>query len=360
MLHNYKHKTQKSKRHREKAGSAPGTITYLGNRKGAPSNIDCITYSDSHYEKTSIQKPEDLNPLGLSEFRQWINIIGLSDETFMTRIGAITGLSNLVVEDIVNTDQRPKIDEFENYIFGVFKMLYLDENQQIVKEHIALILNKNQVYVYQEIQADVFERVRKRIAEKSGRIRTRSADYLFFALLDAIIDSYFTVLDHTEQNLDQLEEEIYNNPTHKTAFKIQQLRKEILNLRTWMGPVRDILGRLIQTDSPLISSDTKVYLRDALDHAQEVHETLQIQRELAFSLMEMYMSSMSNRMNEVMKVLTIMASIFIPLTFITGVYGMNFRNMPELEWEYGYFIALGIMLLAFISLILFFKKKGWF
>jgi magnesium transporter len=286
--------------------------------------------------------------------------VGLSDEALMANIGVVTGLSNLVVEDIVNTDQRPKIDEFENYIFGVFKMLYLDDNQHIVKEHIALILNKNQVYVYQEIQADVFERVRKRIAEKSGRIRSRSADYLFFALLDAIIDSYFTVLDHTEQNLDYLEEEIYNNPTHQTAFKIQQIRKEILNLRSWMGPVREILGRLIQSDSALISNDTKVYLRDALDHAQEVHETLQIQRELAFSLMEMYMSSMSNRMNEVMKVLTIMASIFIPLTFIAGVYGMNFKNMPELEWEYGYFLALGVMVLVFISLLLYFRKKKWF
>lgn len=360
MSHRHKHKVIKLKRHREKAGTAPGTITYLGNRKGSPSNIACITYSDTHYNKTVIDNPEDLNPEGLMEFRQWINIVGLSDEAFMARLGASTGLSNLVVEDIVNTDQRPKVDEFEHYIFGVFKMLYLDDQQQLVKEHIALILKKNQVYVYQEIQADVFERVRKRIADKSGRIRSRGSDYLFFALVDAIIDSYFTVLDHTEQNLDLLEEEIYSNPTHQTAYKIQQIRKEILNLRSWMGPVRDILSRLLQSDSHLISNDTKIFLRDALDHAQEVHETLQIQRELAFSLMEMYMSSMSNRMNEVMKVLTIMASIFIPLTFIAGVYGMNFKNMPELEWKYGYYISLGVMALVFISLILYFKKKRWF
>lgn len=360
MANSHKHRISRTKKHREKAGTAPGTITYLGNRVGSPSQIACITYSEEQYDKVNLEKPEDLLKEGMAGFSQWINVVGLSDENLMSRLGAYTGLNNLVIEDIVNTDQRPKVDEYDQYIFGVFKMLYLDSQQQLVKEHVALILTKNQVYVFQEIQADVFEHVRKRIAEKSGRIRNRGADYLFFALIDALIDNYFVVLDHAEQKLDSIEEEIYKNPTHQTAFRIQELRKEILNLRPWMSPVRELLSRLIQSDSNLITNDTKIFLRDALDHAQEVHETLQIQRELAFSLMEMYMSSMSNRMNEVMKVLTIMASIFIPLTFIAGLYGMNFHYMPELEWKYGYFLALGLMLLVSVALMLYFKKKRWF
>ena len=288
---------------------------------------------------------------------QWINVVGLSDEQQMSRLGSFIGLSNLVVEDIVNTEQRPKMDE---YIFGVFKMLYMNADQEIVREHVALVLTENRVYVFQEIEADVFDRVRHRLESKSGRIRSRGADYLFFALLDAIVDHYFVVLDHTEERLEQLENEIYSEPTHHLAYNIQQLRKEIINLRSWMAPVRELVGRLINTESSLISKDTQIFLRDAQDHANEINETLHIQREMAFSLMEMYMSSVSNRMNEVMKVLTIMASIFIPLTFIAGIYGMNFDYMPELQWKYGYFLGLGLMMAIFLSLVFYFKKKRWF
>lgn len=360
MSHRLNHKPAKHKRHREKAGTAPGTVTYLGNRQGIPSHITCISYSDTKFEKRSLTELNSFMQEKSSDSMQWINVVGISDEKLMTELGEISGLNNLVVEDIVNTDQRPKIDEYADYIFGVFKMVYLNEEEKIVKEHIALVLQKNQVYMYQEIEADVFEHVRKRLENKSGRIRNRGADYLFFALIDAIVDNYFTVLDHTEQKLDLLESEIYDNPSPQTAYRIQQLRKEILTIRSWMSPVRDLISRLIQSDSNLFANDTKIFLRDALDHAQEVHETLQIQRELAFNLMEMYMSSMSNRMNEVMKVLTIMASIFIPLTFIAGVYGMNFKFMPELEWKYGYFLSLGLMLMVFMGLLLYFKKKRWF
>ena len=356
----HKSKTSKDRRRHRKIGTAPGTVTYLGSREGGASSIECITYNESHFEKVAVQQPEDLDKLVDPGSTQWINIIGVSDEQFMSRLGAVSHLNNLVVEDIVNTENRPKVDEYEDYIFGIFKMLYLNGDQQIVREHVALVLTANRVYVYQEIEADVFDRVRQRIVEKSGRIRSRGADYLFFALLDALVDHYFIVLDHTEERLEQLENEIYSDPTNHLAYQIQQLRKEIINLRSWMGPVRELIGRLIQTESPLISKDTKVFLRDALDHSIEINESLHIQREMAFSLMEMYMSSVSNRMNEVMKVLTIMASIFIPLTFIAGVYGMNFSNMPELRWKYGYFLVLALMMCIFIALVIYFKRKRWF
>jgi len=346
-------------RHR-KVGSAPGTITYLGSREGSPSSIECITYDETHFEKVLVQTPEELDALTAPAATQWINIIGVSDEQLMSRLGAVSGLNSLVVEDIVNTEKRPKVDEYEDYIFGIFKMLYLNGDQQIVREHVALVLTANRVYVYQEIEADVFDKVRQRIVEKSGRIRSRGADYLFFALLDALVDHYFIVLEQTEERLDLLEDEIYREPVHLTAYKIQQLRKEIINLRAWMAPVKELVGRLILSESPLITKDTKVFLRDVLDHANEINETLHIQREMAFSLMEMYMSSVSNRMNEVMKVLTIMASIFIPLTFIAGIYGMNFNYMPELQWEYGYFLVLGLMLVIFLALVVYFRRKRWF
>lgn len=355
-----KTRSQRTRKRHRKLGAAPGTVTYLGNREGSPSKIECVSYDENAYEKCAIAVPEDLEKQPASGQTQWINVVGVSDEQLMSRLGTVSDLNSLVVEDIVNTEQRPKVDEYEKYIFGVFKMLYLNAEQQIVREHVALVLTPNRVYVYQEIEADVFDRVRQRIIDKSGRIRSRGADYLFFALLDALVDHYFMILEQTEERLDQLEDEIYARPTHHTAYKIQQLRKEIINLRAWMGPVKELLGRLIQSESTLITKDTQAFLRDVLDHSTEINETLHIQREMAFSLMEMYMSSVSNRMNEVMKVLTIMASIFIPLTFIAGIYGMNFQNMPELQWQYGYFMVLGLMVFIFVGMIFYFRRKHWF
>ena len=356
----HKNKGQRARKRNKKLGTAPGTVTYMGNREITPSRIESISYNEDHFERTEVPGLEELKNSAPRGTTQWINVVGLSDEEQMSRLGAFIGLNTLVVEDIVNTEQRPKMDEYEDYIFGVFKMLYMGEDHEIVKEHVALVLTANRVYVFQEIEADVFDRVRHRLEVKSGRIRSRGADYLFFALLDAIVDHYFVVLDHTEERLEQLENEIYSEPTHHLAYQIQQLRKEIINLRSWMAPVRELIGRLISTESPLISKDTQIFLRDAQDHANEINETLHIQREMAFSLMEMYMSSVSNRMNEVMKVLTIMASIFIPLTFIAGIYGMNFNYMPELQWKYGYFLILGLMLAIFLALVVYFKKKRWF
>ena len=346
-----------SKRGR-KLGKAPGTVTYIGNREGGTSSIQQIIYNDDFLEHKTISA-EAVHEVPTEGLTEWINITGLSDEAMMSKLGTQTGLNALVVEDIVNTEQRPKVDEYEDHIFAVFKMLYLNGDRKIVKEHVALVLKKGQVFLYQEVEADVFGGVRERIESKSGRIRSRGADYLFFALIDALIDNYFLVLDAMEDQIDELENEVYTSPTSQTAVKIQTIRKEVITLRGWMAPVKELVNRLIESESKLISKDTRVFLRDALDHSIEINENLQIQREMAFSLMDMYMSNVSNRMNEVMKVLTIMASIFIPLTFVAGIYGMNFKNMPELQTEYGYFVVLGVMLLLFIGMLIYFKNKRW-
>ena len=350
--------TSKSKRS-SKIGKAPGTVTYLGQREGLKSTIEITEYDEFELRDRELDISEHLELRPNPDKTQWYSIIGLNDEASMRQLADLSGLSPLIMEDIVNTVSRPKVDEYEDHIFVVLKMLYPNGSDKIVKEHIGLILKAGQVFVYQEVEDDVFDGIRTRLKQSSGRIRTRGADYLFFALIDAVIDHYFEVLDAVEVKLDSLELIVYTDPTPETVYEIQQLRKDVLKIRGWMSPVRELINRLIETESSLVTKDTKLFLRDALDHTIEINETLHIQREMAFGLMELYMSHMSNKMNQVMKVLTIMASIFIPLTFIAGIYGMNFKNMPELEWHYGYYAILGLMFLVFILLIFYFRRKDW-
>ncbi len=349
---------RKSKRHL-KIGKAPGTITYLGHREGAVSTIRVLEYNSDNLD---VRSPDDVGEIVLQKdaaTNSWINVVGISDEKFIENLGKAFRLNPLVLEDIVNTRQRPKIDEYEDYIFAVFKMLYLDDQNKLVGEHIAIVLLEKSVLVFQELEEDVFEGLRDRIKTKTGRVRNNGADYLFFALIDAIIDNYFVVLESLSERIEILEAEVYDRPSPETAHRIQNLKKDVLRIRRWIFPVREIVSRLIDTENMLVKHDTKLFLRDALDHSIEINESLQIYREMSMSLMEMYMSNVSNKMNEVMKVLTIMASIFIPLTFLAGIYGMNFDNMPELHWDYSYYVLLGIMGVLFVVMLLVFKKKRW-
>ncbi len=343
----------------KKKGEAPGTITYMGHRENRESVVNILDYNENEF---NVHAPGNIDEIVAHKgppLVSWIDIVGLSDEAFIEKVGKRFGLNGLVMEDTVNTQQRPKIDEYEAYIFAVFKMLYINEKNQLVGEHVALVLLENCVLVFQELEEDVFTGVRDRARKKSGRIRSRGADYLFFALLDAIVDNYFAVLEYLNDKIEVLEEAVYADPRPEVAHKIQELKKEVLRVRRWVYPVKELTSRLIENDHPLITHETKIFLRDILDHAIEVNESLQIYREMSMSLMEMYMSNMSNKMNEVMKVLTIMASIFIPMTFIAGIYGMNFDNMPELHWEYGYYMVWGVMILLFIGMMVYFRRKHW-
>ncbi len=350
---------RKQQRANKKIGKAPGTVTYLGFREGQKSKVIIIEYDDSAFQVHQTDDVEKILAFKKSPSTSWINVVGLSDEVYIETLGKAFELNPLIIEDAVNTSQRPKIDEYEDYIFCVLKMIYLDANNELVSEHVAFALMENTVIVFQELQEDVFNGLRERIQTKSGRIRSRGADYLLFALLDAIIDNYFVVLENINAKIEQLEEEVYDNPKPETARKIQDLKKEVLRVRRRIFPVKELINRLIDTENPLITKDTKLFLKDLMDHCLEINESLQIYREMSMSLLEMYMSNVSNKMNEVMKVLTIMASIFIPLTFIAGIYGMNFSYMPELQWKYGYFVVWGVMLTLFIAMLIFFKKKRW-
>ncbi|MDT7830599.1 magnesium/cobalt transporter CorA [Pricia sp. S334] len=346
-------------RYQKKKGKAPGTITYMGRRENLESVVNVLEYNEDEFNLHAPANIDEIVAHKAPPLVSWIDIVGLSDEVFIEKVGNRFGLNSLVMEDIVNTHQRPKIDEYEPHIFGVFKMLYINESGELIGEHVALVLLENAVLVFQELEDDVFKGVRDRVRRKVGRIRSRGSDYLFFALLDAIVDNYFAVLEYLNDKIEVLEESVYADPSPDVAQKIQELKKEVLRVRRWIYPVKELVSRLIDTDHPLIAKQTKIFLRDVLDHAVEVNESLQIYREMSMSLMEMYMSNMSNKMNEVMKVLTIMASIFIPLTFIAGIYGMNFDHMPELHWEYGYYVVWGVMLLLFVGMLVYFKRKGW-
>ncbi|MDG3581941.1 MULTISPECIES: magnesium/cobalt transporter CorA [Galbibacter] len=356
---NLKRVIKKPFKTQQKVGKAPGTVTYLGLREDGENKISVTDYSGDFYETKVLENVEETFKFRDTEAISWINVQGLSNVEDIEKLGKYYNINPLVLEDLVNTNQRPKIDEYEDYIFCVLKMLYLDKEGQLVVEHMALILCEHAVLLFQEIEADVFDGVRERLANKFGRIRNRGADYLFFALIDSIIDQYFIVLEHLTDKIELLEEKVYNSPEQDVANSIQQIRKEVLGIRKNIFPVKEIASRLVKTEHRLIKEDTKLFLGDVLDHSIQIHETIEMLREMSMSLMEMYMSNVSNKMNEVMKVLTIMASIFIPLTFIAGIYGMNFEYMPELHHRNAYFIVLGIMFLIIIIMLIYFKRKKW-
>jgi magnesium transporter len=353
-----KNRDQKKKvfRTQSKLGKAPGHIGYVGLKERIPSKTALFQFNENTIRESPLVSSDiTFDP----KFCNLLNVIGISDEATINSIGQSFQMNNLLLEDVMDAFQRPKIDEYENQVFGVFKMLYINAEKKVVVEHIALSLVPHGVILFQEIEDDVFDGVKQRIQSKQGRIRSRGADYLFFALLDALVDNYYLVLEDYRDRLEVLEDEAYQAPTKETAAKIQTLKKEILRIRKWIFPVREIIVRLLQTEHPLMSKDTKLFLRDTLDHCTEINEDIQLYREMATSVMEVYMTQMSNKMNEVMKVLTVIASIFIPLTFIAGVYGMNFEHMPELHHTNAYFILWGVFLLVGVGLLIFFKKKGW-
>lgn len=346
------------KRH-QKIGKAPGTVIYLGKRKGERFQVSLMHYSRAEFTEEFLEKGEVFVLAPGASGVNWFNIKGLSNTDQVEGLGQSFGLNSLTLEDIVNTDQRPKMDHFEDYLFLVVKMIYLDNSGNINVEHVALVLLKKTVLLFQEVEKDVFEGVRERIRSAYGRIRNREADYLLFALLDAIVDQYFIVMEHVGNRVEQLEEQVYNKPRSEMVYEIQALKKEVLELRKNIRPVKELVNQLIHLDNPLISAETKPFFRDILDHCNEIQDTIELYREMTMSLMEIYMSTMSNKMNEVMKVLTIMASIFIPLTFIAGIYGMNFKYMPELEHPYGYPVVLGVMFTMVVVMLIYFRRKNW-
>lgn len=338
----------------------PGTMTYVGNKEAVETRLDVIDYNQGNYERHTSTTVEDAFKFVDENSVTWFNVDGLSNISEIEKLGDYYELHPLVMEDIVNTSQRPKIEEYQDYLFIVTKMIYFNTEGELQYEHISMVVGKNYVLTFQESYGDVFDPVRERIETAKGRIRNRSADYLMFALLDSIIDNYFLVVDDISDHIEALEEKLFlelegDNMTQQ----IQDLKRKILRIRRAVFPLREVISRMDKMESELIDENTSNFISDLYDHILQISENIDIYREMIWGLMDMYMTTISNKMNEVMKVLTIMASIFIPLTFIAGIYGMNFEYIPELQWKYSYFVLWGVMLIIFFAMLYYFKRKKW-
>ncbi|HNQ27183.1 MAG TPA: magnesium/cobalt transporter CorA [Aquaticitalea sp.] len=353
-------KQKRQKKHYKTKNFSPGTIRYRGKKEILVTQIEVIDYGPKSY---NIHRPKSVEAiLNLKEKNAvtWINVNGLNNLTEIEKIGKHFGIHPLTLEDIGNTQHRPKLDEFDNYLFLVFKMLYFENGNDPNFEHVSMVVGKDYVLTFQEADGDVFDDLRERISSGSGKTRNLGPDYLMYAILDAVVDNYLSVIEAFGDKIEELEDTVFDNvASNDISNEIQNYKKEIIKVRRAIMPMREVISHLDKVDSEFIDVKTRNYIRDLYDHIVQVNETIEMYREMVWSLMDMHISIISNRMNEVMKVLTIIATIFIPLTFIAGVYGMNFDNMPELHYRYSYFVLLGVMAVIFILMLLYFKRKKW-
>lgn len=340
----------------------PGKITYVGEETTEQTVINVISYNEDkviYHNNCPVEKVLELITHE-SEFKHWINFVGVHNVEELGKLGNLLNIHPLVLEDIANTKQRPKLDEFEDYVFLALKMVFHNENELLIKNHFGLVFNRSYIISFQQSQDSIFNSIRERIHNKVGRIRMRGTDYLFYALIDAVVDNYYNVIETIEEKTQDLEDRILLDANNASTSEIQLLKREILSIRKAIFPIKELINKLQLSKHVLYDASTKAYIADLYDHILQVTENVDIYREIVWGLLEIYMGSLSNKMNEVMKVLTIMSTIFIPLTFIAGIYGMNFEYMPELGFQSAYFFVLGLMLILTLGLIFYFRKKKWF
>lgn len=353
-------KSKNKKKTYKTVNRSPGTVHYKGKKQSAVTAIEIINYDSDTYTKIESEDVEKAFHFKGTEQVTWINVNGLNNTEEIEKLGNHYGLHPLTLEDIVNTTHRPKMDEFDNYLFVILKMLYIKDGTELVFEQVSIVVGDDYVLTFQEADGDVFNDLRARIESGKGRGRHLGSDYLMYALIDAVVDHYLTVIEAFGDKIEDLEDIVFETDSNNlTASSIQMLKREILKIRRSVLPLREVINRLEKIEHPVINDKTHTFLRDLYDHIVQVTENIDVYREMVWSLLDMHMSVMSNKMNEVMKVLTIIATVFIPLTFIAGVYGMNFDNMPELHYKNSYFILLGIMLFIFLMMLRYFRKKKW-
>ena len=345
----------------KKAGLPPGTVVFVGEKKVEEIGITIIDYDETQYEEREVKDIEDCFPYKDTPSISWINIDGVHQVEVIEKLGNHFVLHPLLLEDVVNTQQRPKLEEYDDHLFVVLKMFSLNaEENELAAEQFSLIFGSNFVISFQERQGDVFEQVRERLRKGKGRIRRSGSDYLTYALIDAVVDSYYDILEILGENLESLQEKLVAEPRQENLQIIQNLKRDMLFLRKSVWPLREVISGWAKCESTLIKEEVLVYVRDVYDHVIQVIDTIETFRDMLSAMLDIYLSSVSNRMNEVMKVLTIMATIFIPMTFLAGIYGMNFKYMPELEWRYAYLFFWIVVFAVFIVMISWFKRKKWF
>jgi magnesium transporter len=348
------------KKRSSKAGLPPGTLIHVGEKKVESVRITFIDYDEQNFQEKQVSNIEECLKLKDTHTVSWINIDGLHDIELLEKLGIEFELHSLVLEDILSTGQRPKFEDYEKHIYIVLKMLsFSNENQSVETEQVSLILGPNYVISFQERVGDVFEQIRDRIRKSKGRIRKMGPDYLCYALLDAIVDNYFAILEKFGEKIESMEEEVISNPTERTVQQIHSLKSEMIALRKSIWPLRELINGMQKSDSSLINETTDIFMRDVYDHTIQIIDTIESFRDMVSGMLDIYLSSLSNKMNAVMKVLTIIATLFIPLTFVAGIYGMNFKYMPELEWRWSYPIVWLIMIAVAIVMLCYFKRKKW-
>ena len=349
---------QKSKTS-EKAGLPPGTLIHIGNKYDDKILITSIEFNENEYDEQTLENLEGVEIPKFTNSVKWINIDGAHDTKAIAELGERFNLHPLLQEDLLNTTQRPKTEEFDNCTFLCLKMLGISKKGRIKSEHISLVLGEGFVISIQERIGDIFDGLRGRIKENKGTIRKRPADFLFYRLLDTVVDYYFIVVEYFSDHAEGIEKSALENPDDTTLFNIQKHKKQIINLRRNLGSLREAVFTFNSDQNRFVKKDTSRYLKDVYQHILQVNESMDSYREIVSGLMDLYLSGVSNRMNKVMQVLTIIATIFIPLTFIAGIYGMNFENMPELSAPYAYPAVWALMILIFVGMLFYFRKKGW-
>lgn len=348
------------KRASKRPGSAPGVPVHTGERKVETTRIEVIDYDLHRLEERSVDDVLACFPLKETPTVSWVNVDGLHDVDLLQRLGAHFDIHPLVLEDLASVGQRPKVEVYDGYLFVVLQMLSLeDDHPQLSHEQFSIVLGPNFLFSFQERPGDVFDPVRERIRSGRGRIRGKGADYLAYALIDAVVDNYFTVLEKIGDHTEALEHSVLEDPSVESMQRVHALKRELLVLRKAVWPLREVLGVLVRSESALIDPQTSPFFRDVQDHAIQAIDAVETLRDVTSGLMDLYLSTIGNRTNEVMKVLTIMASIFIPLSFFAGLYGMNFEFMPELHFRWGYPILLVFMVTLASTMLLLFRRKGW-
>src|SRR3989339_299126 len=359
-------KNSKRKRSREnprsgkKAGLAPGTPVFIGERKQDKTNISIIDYAGDHSEEIQEATLDDCARFTNGDNITWINVNGIHDVTLIQNLANLFGLHALTAEDIANTSQRPKVEEFGNYIFFAIKiMTYNEETVAIDYENVSIILGKNYVMSFRERDSDLLDHLKERIRSGKGNIRGEKADYLAYAIMDRVVDEYFITIEKVGDHIEDLDDVILTSSGADQMKELHRLKWEVLFLRKAIWPLREEISAIAKSESQLIGASTRIFLRDLYDHTIEIIDMVETYRDIIGGMHDTFLSSISNRMNQVMKVLTIIGTIFIPLTFIVGIYGMNFENMPELKWKWGYFALLGFMAALGIIMLAIFKRRKW-
>jgi magnesium transporter len=344
--------------------ASPGTVRYIGKDRDHRVKIDLIQYSSEFVREVAVESVDSLahhlGDFGSGSDYFWVNVSGVHETEVLEQLGELLSLHPLVLEDIANTSHRAKIEEYEDSLFIIMKMVsYQTHSSQIVLEQMSIILMPQLVVTFQEVDGDPLNPVRARLRSGKGRLRKSGSDYLTYAIMDAVIDYYYTALEQLGEQIEEVETRLVSHPTHHTLTSIYKLKHELMYMRKSIWPARDMIGQLMRLEHPIIGETLHVYLRDIYDHTVQIVETTETLRDMASSMLDLYLSTVSQRLNEVMKILTIFSAIFIPLTFITSLYGMNFKYMPELDFRYGYFVLIGVLVMITIGLFIFFRKKKW-